>query len=259
MPAALPRSSAQTACGLAEVFSEAAALLAALPCQDWTAPAGCNRQLRFFVHSSVQVITVDSPKHISYCVTGTWQSLILIKVKPMASEVTPHLRLPRSSNFQLMATLVSTPGYCRTSAVAHLVRPKVQLSGFQQHTYIAAVASHLHGSGWRRVEPLTVTLRVFSAEVMAQTIQFQLSYLIELDLSGSNLGLDAVQELVKSAWPMLEKLDLSYNLIDEAAMQTLILGKWYSLVTLDLSHNLFLLQLPSNSFQQHPNGCRCCL
>ena len=66
--------------GLAELLQAAPAVLAAISPRDWTAISGCNRQLRQFIHSSVQTVTVNTQQDVSAVLKGSWLQLALIKV-----------------------------------------------------------------------------------------------------------------------------------------------------------------------------------
>ena len=139
LPSSLPSSSSTHLCGLVDALLEAPTLLATVPCQDWAALAGCNRQLHSLIHNAARAVTVNDASEVSHCVKGTWQQLALIKQKPSAGfdSNCHHLPLPDNTNFQLIASLSFTGD---TEAIAMVIRRHV-VTELSQGSHIA-VAFH---------------------------------------------------------------------------------------------------------------------
>ena len=246
----LPKVSSAYPCGLADALSEAPTLFDSISCKDWAALAGCNRQLRSFFHSSVRVITVNSIRDVSHCVKGTYQQLVLIKVKPTTGPRPVNadhlLSLPDTSKLQLIASLVSTTE--EMSAAAVLVQP--QAPGPGQGYSVAAAFSHLRGLAWQQVRRLSVTIHLQGGEVMRQLAHLGMSSLDHLSLSGYDLGLKPGKEqltagtgiigseqLTVGIWP---QLPVCNNQINAALMTLSVLAEAYSLTSLSVSSNHYL-------------------
>ena len=131
-----PSIGGKSACDLADALAEAPALLAIMPCKDWTALAGGNRKLRTVIHSTVHAIAVNTFSDVRHCVKGMWQHLAVIKVKAfITSQAICNPQLPEECNFELIAALVSEYGH---NAMAWLVRSNTQPSELDPCQRIAA-------------------------------------------------------------------------------------------------------------------------
>ena len=160
-------------------------MLATVPCQDWNTLAGCNRQLRTFIHSSVQAITINHTSDFGRCVKGLWPQLALLKFKP-AKLSTTFPEWPVECNFQLLASFWRTEGI-GGKVMAQLIRCRKQLQELDCHHHIAGALSHFSGPEWRHTTYLSVTLHMLKAEVMTQIACLDLPHLLSLSFRDSSL------------------------------------------------------------------------
>ena len=248
----------RSSCELAEVFSKAPALLAAVSSQDWPVLASCNTQLRTFIHSSVPAITVDHRTR-SHCLKRVWPQLAIIKLKPVSKRDVWDYSLCQLEE-QTCQTVVNLMLFkADKRALAQLVQPNTQLPGHETCQHFATGFSFLHVAAWQHLVRLIVEMvdHRQGAQVMLQLGQLDLPCMEDLRLRNNKLDSVAVHHLAKGAWPKLKQLDLGNNFIDETAMKGLIHGKWPSLIGLSLGRNSTLDAAAIALISQAPTGILC--
>ena len=231
--------------GLTDALQEAPALLAAMSSRDWAAISGCSRQLRQFIHSSAQTITVHTQQDVAAVLKGSWPQLALIKVDqtswPTNAELVPQSPLHSTFTLQLLASFqVAQHTQCALGQSTHPSAWQVQLAPRalvyvvkpwavqrQPGQHVAAALAGLRSSGWRPVSNMTgpadlILYSTLDSVTVRQLLTDLPPHPKSLCLKGVYLDEGVMNALTSVDWPLLKSLYVDEDwLLDAAAIATI--------------------------------------